>query len=104
MAFIHREKPACFRVIALQQREVPGMVLRRIETKIPSIDVLQLPPVLKDLSMTKRGIIIFAGATGTGKSTSLASMIRHRNHNSHGHLITIEDPIQSIHELSPKHI
>ncbi len=61
---------------------MPGMVLRRIETKIPSIDDLQLPPVLKDLSMTKRGIIIFVGATGTGKSTSLASMISHRNHNS----------------------
>ncbi len=77
---------------------MPGMVLRRIETKIPSIDDLQLPPVLKDLSMTKRGIIIFVGATGTGKSTSLASMISHRNHNSKGHIITIEDPIEFIHE------
>ncbi|MFY0084478.1 type IV pili twitching motility protein PilT, partial [Acinetobacter baumannii] len=73
-AIMNRDKTARFRVSAFQQRDMPGMVLRRIETKIPSIDDLQLPTVLKDLSMTKRGIIIFVGATGTGKSTSLASM------------------------------
>ncbi|MCG9481163.1 PilT/PilU family type 4a pilus ATPase [Acinetobacter pittii] len=97
-AIMNRDKTARFRVSAFQQRDMPGMVLRRIETKIPSIDDLQLPPVLKDLSMTKRGIIIFVGATGTGKSTSLASMISYRNHNSKGHIITIEDPIEFIHE------
>lgn len=74
------------------------MVLHRIETKIPSIEELKLPPILKDLAMSKRGIIIFVGATGTGKSTSLASIIGHRNRNSKGHIITIEDPIEFIHE------
>jgi twitching motility protein PilU len=76
---MNREKTARFRVSAFQQRDMPGMVLRRIETKIPTMDDLKLPPVLKDLAMTKRGIIIFVGATGTGKSTSLASMIGYRN-------------------------
>lgn len=74
-AIMNREKTARFRVSAFQQRDQPGMVLRRIETKIPTMDELKLPPVLKDLAMTKRGIIIFVGATGTGKSTSLASII-----------------------------
>ena len=74
-AITNREKSARFRVSAFQQRDEPGMVLRRIETKIPTMDELKLPPILKDLAMTKRGIIIFVGATGTGKSTSLASII-----------------------------
>ena len=74
------------------------MILRRIETQIPTMDDLKLPQVLKELAMTKRGIIIFVGATGTGKSTSLASMIGYRNHNSKGHIITIEDPIEFVHE------
>ena len=97
-AITNREKSARFRVSAFQQRDLPGMVLRRIETKIPSMEDLNLPPILKDLAMTKRGIIIFVGATGTGKSTSLASMIGYRNHNSKGHIITIEDPIEFVHE------
>lgn len=87
-----------FRVSAFFQRNLVGMVLRRIETKIPTIDGLGLPDVLKDLAMTKRGLIIFVGATGTGKSTSLASMIGHRNENTKGHIITIEDPIEFIHQ------
>lgn len=74
------------------------MVLRKIETRIPDPDALQLPPILKELAMTKRGIILFVGATGTGKSTSLASLIGHRNKNSRGHIITIEDPIEFVHQ------
>ena len=87
-----------FRVSAFYQRNLCGMVLRRIETSIPKIDELRLPEIVKDLSMTKRGLIIFVGATGTGKSTSLASMIGHRNRNSKGHIISIEDPIEFIHQ------
>ncbi len=86
-----------FRVSAFYQRNNSGMVLRRITTKIPSIDELNLPPILKDFAMTQRGLIIFVGATGTGKSTSLASMVGFRNKNSTGHIITIEDPIEYIH-------
>jgi twitching motility protein PilU len=74
------------------------MVLRRIETKIPQVDELSLPEIIKELAMTKRGLIIFVGATGTGKSTSLAAMIGHRNRNSKGHIISIEDPIEFIHQ------
>ncbi len=86
-----------FRVSAFVQRNFAGMVLRRIETKIPKIDELRLPPVIKSLAMVKRGMVIFVGATGTGKSTSLAAMLGYRNHNSTGHIITIEDPIEFIH-------
>jgi twitching motility protein PilU len=75
------------------------MVLRRIETTIPTVDDLKLPEIIKDLAMTKRGIIMFVGATGTGKSTSLAAMIGHRNANSRGHIITIEDPIEFLHRI-----
>ncbi len=87
-----------FRVSAFQQRNHAGMVLRKIETKIPTFEDLTLPPVLKDLAMTKRGLVIFVGATGSGKSTSLASMIGYRNKNSTGHIISIEDPIEYIHQ------
>lgn len=87
-----------FRVSAFQQRNMVGMVARRIETHIPTLEDLNLPKQLKDLSMTKRGLIIFVGATGTGKSTSLAAMIGHRNRHSKGHIITIEDPIEFIHQ------
>jgi len=87
-----------FRVSAFFQRNLVGMVLRRIETRIPTIDGLGLPEQLKELAMTKRGLIIFVGATGTGKSTSLASMIGHRNENSKGHIISIEDPIEFVHQ------
>ncbi|WCR46587.1 PilT/PilU family type 4a pilus ATPase [Stutzerimonas stutzeri] len=87
-----------FRVSAFFQRNLAGMVLRRIETNIPTIEELKLPDVLKKLSMTKRGLVLFVGATGTGKSTSLASMIGYRNKNSSGHIISIEDPIEFIHQ------
>ncbi|MDD2759008.1 MAG: PilT/PilU family type 4a pilus ATPase [Methylomonas sp.] len=86
-----------FRVSAFTQRDAAGMVLRRIETTIPTSEELHLPPVLKDLIMFKRGLVLFVGATGTGKSTSLAALIRHRNENSNGHIITIEDPIEFVH-------
>jgi twitching motility protein PilU len=87
-----------FRVSAFFQRNQCGMVLRRIEVKIPGIDDLSLPDIVKELAMTKRGLIMFVGATGTGKSTSLAAMIGYRNHNSRGHIISIEDPIEFIHQ------
>ncbi|MFV1982735.1 MAG: PilT/PilU family type 4a pilus ATPase [Thiohalomonadales bacterium] len=87
-----------FRVSAYQQRNHAGMVLRKIETTIPTIEELKLPPVIKDLAMTKRGLVIFVGATGSGKSTSLAAMVGFRNHNSTGHIISIEDPIEFIHQ------
>ena len=97
-AITDKNESARFRVSAFMQRDQPGMVLRRIETVIPTVDELKLPPVIKELAMTKRGIIVFVGATGTGKSTSLAAMIGHRNHNSRGHIITIEDPIEFVHQ------
>jgi len=87
-----------FRVSAFMQRNNAGMVLRKIETKIPSMEELGLPKILKELSMTKRGLILFVGGTGSGKSSSLASMIGYRNKNSTGHIITIEDPIEFIHQ------
>src|SRR4051812_3494457 len=87
-----------FRVSCFYQRNCVGMVLRRIETRIPTIEELSLPPIIKSLAMTKRGIIMFVGATGTGKSTSLAAMIGYRNQNSTGHIITIEDPIEFVHK------
>jgi len=86
-----------FRVSAFQQRNHIGMVLRRIETKIPTTDELRLPPLLNDVAMGKRGLVIMVGATGTGKSTSLAAMIGYRNRNSTGHIISIEDPIEFVH-------
>jgi len=87
-----------FRVSAFQQRNNVGMVLRKIETTIPLLEELHLPPIIKNLAMTKRGLIMFVGGTGTGKSTSLASMIGYRNQNSTGHIITIEDPIEYVHQ------
>jgi twitching motility protein PilU len=87
-----------FRVSAFYQRNAAGMVLRRIESVIPSFEDLNLPVILEELAMTKRGIIIFVGATGTGKSTSLASMVGYRNANSKGHIITVEDPIEYVHK------
>jgi len=87
-----------FRVSAFQQRNHAGMVLRKIETKIPTFEDLSLPMILRDLAMTKRGLVIMVGATGSGKSTSLASMIGFRNKNSTGHIISIEDPIEYIHQ------
>lgn len=95
---IAREGLGRFRVSAFVQRGMFGMVLRRIQTEIPAIDELGLPQIIEELSMTKRGLIIVVGATGTGKSTSLAAMVGHRNKNSHGHIISIEDPIEFVHE------
>ena len=87
-----------FRVSAFYQRNLIGMVLRRIETTIPTLDDLKLPPIIKEISGAKRGIVLLVGATGTGKSTSLAAMVGHRNENSKGHIISIEDPIEYLHQ------
>jgi twitching motility protein PilU len=87
-----------FRVNAFVQQQRVGMVLRTITTQIPKISDLGLPDVLKDIALSKRGLVIFVGATGSGKSTSLAAMVGHRNENSYGHIITIEDPVEYVHE------
>ena len=87
-----------FRISAFFQRNTMGMVLRRIETQIPSLESLKLPKVVQDFSLLKRGLILFIGATGSGKSTTLASLIDHRNSTSQGHIISIEDPIEYIHK------
>ena len=89
---------ARFRVNAFVQRGSVGLVFRTIATKIPEIEDLGLPEVLKDIAMTKRGLVIFVGGTGSGKSTSLAAMTGYRNEHSFGHIITIEDPIEFVHE------
>ena len=94
---IHDEEMGRFRVSAYIQRDSAGMVLRRIGFKIPSVAELNLPPIINELAMIKRGLVLFVGATGTGKSTSLAAMIKYRNENSKGHIITIEDPLEYIH-------
>ena len=86
-----------FRVNCFIQMGQVGMVLRVITTAIPNFEDLKLPPVLKDVGMTKRGLVLFVGGTGSGKSTSLAAMIGYRNENSHGHIITIEDPVEYVH-------
>lgn len=86
-----------FRVNAFVQRGAPGLVCRTITSEIPKFDDLDLPPVLKEVAMVKRGLVIFVGGTGSGKSTSLAAMIGYRNENSYGHIITIEDPIEYVH-------
>ncbi len=86
-----------FRVSAFVQMSCVGMVLRTITTTIPKLEDLGLPEVLKDVVMTKRGLVIMVGATGSGKSTTLAAMVGYRNENSHGHIITIEDPVEYVH-------
>ncbi len=87
-----------FRVSAFVQQGRIGMVLRTIATEIPKFEDLGLPEVLRDVAMTKRGLVIFVGGTGSGKSTSLAAMVGYRNENSYGHIITIEDPVEYVHE------
>ena len=87
-----------FRTSAFIQQGRVGMVLRTITSTIPGLDELKLPQVLKEIVMSKRGLVIFAGGTGSGKSTSLAAMIGYRNENSYGHIITIEDPVEFVHE------
>ncbi|MDR2875836.1 MAG: PilT/PilU family type 4a pilus ATPase [Methylobacillus sp.] len=89
---------ARFRVNAFVQRSCTGLVFRTIPDKIPKLEDLGLPMILKEIAMTKRGLVIFVGATGTGKSTSLAAMVGYRNENSYGHIITVEDPIEFTHE------
>src|ERR671935_1761136 len=86
-----------FRVNCFVQQGQVGAVLRVITTTIPNFEDLKLPPVLKDVAMTKRGLVIFVGATGSGKSTSLAAMVDWRNEHSYGHIITIEDPVEFVH-------
>ena len=95
---ISREDVGRFRVSAFVQKDAVGMVVRRVENRIPEIEELNLPPIIHELAMTKRGLVIFVGATGTGKSTSLASMVGYRNRNSTGHIISIEDPIEFVHD------
>ncbi|HCI14043.1 MAG: type IV pili twitching motility protein PilT [Gallionellales bacterium GWA2_60_142] len=87
-----------FRVNIFMQQQRVGMVLRTITTKIPDLDQMGMPEVLKDIVMTKRGLVILVGGTGSGKSTTLAGMIGHRNKNSYGHIITIEDPVEYVHD------
>ena len=86
-----------FRCNSFIQQSHPGLVLRTITTEIPTLDALELPEVLKDVCMTKNGLVVMVGGTGTGKSTSLAAMVDFRNQNSHGHIVTIEDPIEYVH-------
>ncbi len=86
-----------FRVSAYIQQGAVAAVLRQIITKIPTVDELELPSQLKEIAMTKRGLVILVGATGSGKSTTLAAMIGHRNENSRGHIVTIEDPVEYVH-------
>lgn len=86
-----------FRVNAFMQQGNVGLVMRTIPQTLPTIDTLNLPKVLKDIALTKRGLVIFVGATGSGKSTSLAAMVDYRNENTYGHIITIEDPVEFVH-------
>lgn len=86
-----------FRVSAFWQREQPGAVIRRIETKIPSMDSLYLPSIMKDLAVAKRGLVLVVGATGSGKSTTMAAMTGYRNDHKSGHILTVEDPIEFVH-------
>ena len=95
---IHPKKMGRFRVNVFVQQGMVGMVLRTIETRIPKFEELNLPPVLAEIAMVQRGLVLFVGGTGTGKSTSLAALIGYRNENSFGHIITIEDPIEYVHE------
>ncbi|MBT5032390.1 MAG: PilT/PilU family type 4a pilus ATPase [Proteobacteria bacterium] len=94
---IHQKKSGRFRVNVFMQKGSVGMVCRTITTIIPSVEELRLPEILKKLAMTKRGLIVFVGGTGTGKSTSMASLIQYRNHRSRDHIVTIEDPIEFLH-------
>ncbi len=86
-----------FRVSGFFQRELPGAVIRRIETEIPSFEQLKLPEALKALAVAKRGLVLVVGATGSGKSTTMAAMTGYRNQHSHGHILTVEDPIEFVH-------
>lgn len=87
-----------FRVSAFYQREQPGAVIRRIETQIPTFEELHLPDILQDLAIAKRGLVLVVGATGSGKSTTMAAMTGYRNRHKSGHILTVEDPIEFVHE------
>lgn len=87
-----------FRVSAFYQRELPGAVIRRIETSIPTFEELKLPEPLKSLALAKRGLLLVVGATGSGKSTTMAAMTGYRNRHSQGHILTVEDPIEFVHQ------
>ncbi len=95
---VHRAGIGRFRVNLLRQRNTTALVIRHINSEIPSFDKLALPPILERISLSQRGLVLIVGATGSGKSTTLAAMIHHRNLTSSGHIITIEDPIEFIHE------
>ena len=86
-----------FRVSAFVQQGMTGCVIRQINSTIPTIEELELPPILKDIVMSKRGLVIVVGATGSGKSTTLASMVGYRNEKTRGHIVTIEDPVEYVH-------
>src|SRR3984893_18126820 len=89
---------ARFRVNVFMQQQNVGMVIRTIANEIPDFNKLGLPETLKEIIMTKRGLVLVVGATGSGKSTSLAAMIDHRNRNSAGHIVTVEDPVEFVHQ------
>ncbi|WP_019933106.1 PilT/PilU family type 4a pilus ATPase [Oceanimonas smirnovii] len=95
---IHDDEHGRFRVSAFWQQDKAGMVLRRIESRIPSFEELYLPETLRDIAMAKRGLVLFVGGTGTGKSTTQAAMIGHRNGHADGHILTIEDPVEFVHQ------
>jgi twitching motility protein PilU len=95
---VHRDGIGRFRANLLRQRNTTALVIRRINSRIPSFDELDLPPILESIALSQRGLILIAGATGSGKSTTLAAMVHHRNLTSSGHIVTIEDPIEFVHE------
>jgi len=95
---ISRQDTGRFRVNVFKQRHNIGIVLRRIKTDIPTLQALNMPEQLANIAMAKRGLVVFVGATGSGKSSTLAAMVGHRNRNSSGHIISIEDPIEFIHD------
>ncbi len=95
---IHRANVGRFRVNVFQQQNEIGMVIRRIKMDIPTFDELHLPSQLKDLAMSKRGLVLVVGATGSGKSSTLAAMIGHRNQHSRGHIVSVEEPVEYIHQ------
>jgi twitching motility protein PilU len=95
---IAREDSGRFRVNIFKQKNQLGIVLRRIKTEIPTLDELRVPEILQEVALSKRGLVIIVGGTGTGKSTTLAAMVGYRNQNSTGHIVTVEDPIEFMHE------
>lgn len=95
---VHRADLGRFRINVFQQQNEIGMVIRRIELQIPTLEELHLPHQLEELAMVKRGLVLVVGATGAGKSSTLAALIGHRNENSHGHIVCIEEPIEFLHK------